>query len=123
MKETHKYVGIGTVVGLFIGQLLVAVTHWNNKEYLGVLLVMFIGMVIGTIKDQTINDQLKKKSYTIIKIQLQEGTGRYEMSAKSKVGEVVTLTISSSKMEKEKYKVGEIIFLNKNCLRTLGITE
>lgn len=63
MKETHKYIGIGTVGGLLVGQLLVALTDWNNQEYLGILLVMFLGMAIGAMKDKAINDQLRKGAH------------------------------------------------------------
>lgn len=114
MKETHKYVGIGTVVGVLVGQLLVAVTHWNNKEYLGVLLVMFIGMVIGTIKDQAVNRQLREKAYTVSEIQYQESTGKYEVLISSKTGENVNLLIPVAKMEKEKLKVNDVVFLGKS---------
>lgn len=114
MKETHKYVGIGTVVGLLVGQLLVAVTHWNNKEYLGVLIAMFIGMVIGIIKDQAVNRQLREKAYTVSEIQYQESTGKYEVLISSKTGEDVNLLIPAAKMDKEKLKVDDAVFLGKS---------
>ena len=53
---------ITAIVGLLVGQLLVAITHWNNKEYLGVLLVMLIGMVIGTGWKITGGLRLKQES-------------------------------------------------------------
>lgn len=55
MKEDHKYIAIGTVEGLLIEQLLVAFTDWNEKEYLVILFVMFLGMAVGVIKDKIEN--------------------------------------------------------------------
>lgn len=56
MKETYKYKAIGTVSGLLVGQLLVTLADWNNKAYISILLMMFVRMAIGAMKDKTIND-------------------------------------------------------------------
>lgn len=119
MNKTHKYVGIGTIVGLFIGQLLVAITYWNNKEYLGVLLLMFIGMMFGTIKDQAVNHQLQEKAYTVSEIQYQESTDKYAVLISSKTGGDVTLLIPATKLEKEKLKVGSVVFLGKSNIERI----
>ena len=52
MKDNHRYIAIGTVVGLLVGQLFVSFTDWNQKEYLVILIAMFLGMTIGAIIDK-----------------------------------------------------------------------
>lgn len=56
MLEAYKYIVIDTVSGLLVGQLLVTLADWKNKAYISILLMMFVGMAIGAMKDKTIND-------------------------------------------------------------------
>lgn len=57
MLETYKYIVIDTVSGLLVGQLLVTLADWKNKAYISILLMMFVGMAIGAMKDKTINEE------------------------------------------------------------------
>lgn len=62
MKETNTYVGIGASIGLLVGQLLAAVSDWNNKGYLCILLGIFVGMRIGAIADKAVNQRQKPEN-------------------------------------------------------------
>ena len=60
MKETHKHIAIGTVVGLYLGQLIVSFVDCNNQEHIVMLVGMFVGMIIGAVMDHYENNHLKK---------------------------------------------------------------
>ena len=103
MKQTTKNAGTGAALGMCFG-LAIGSAIESLGIPIGLCLGMSIGLVIGAKKDEIVNKQVAEKGYKIKAIEKKEVSNEYG----------ITLVISSSTMETELFKVGDIVFIDED---------
>ena len=113
MKQTTKNAGTGMALGMCLG---VAVGSAIDRLGipLGLCFGMLIGLAIGANKDKIVNKQVAEKGYKIKAIEKNEGSNEYGMTLVDNQGNEQTVSISSSTMETELFKVGDIVFIDED---------
>ena len=69
--------------------------------------------IIGSKKDQAVNDQVEEKGYTIKEINLKENNG-YSIVIEDKFGNKKEVLIPSGIMETELFSVGDVVYLDED---------
>ena len=113
MKQTTKNARIGAALGMCFGVIIGSAIESLGIP-IGLCLGMSIGIVIGAKKDEIVNKQVAEKGYKIKAIEKKEVTNEYGITLVDNQGNEQTVSISSSKMETELFKVGDIVFIDED---------
>ena len=113
MKQTTKNARIGAALGMCFGVIIGSAIESLGIP-IGLCLGMSIGIVIGAKKDEIVNKQVAEKGYKIKAIEKKEVTNEYGITLVDNQGNEQTVSISSSTMETELFKVGDIVFIDED---------
>ena len=113
MKQTTKNAGTGAALGMCFG-LAIGSAIESLGIPIGLCLGMSIGLVIGAKKDEIVNKQVAEKGYKIKAIEKKEVSNEYGITLVDNQGNEQTVSISSSTMETELFKVGDIVFIDED---------
>ena len=113
MKQTTKNAGTGAALGMCFG-LAIGSAIESLGIPIGLCLGMSIGLVIGAKKDEIVNKQVDEKGYKIKAIEKKEVSNEYGITLVDNQGNEQTVSISSSTMETELFKVGDIVFIDED---------
>ena len=113
MKQTTKNAGTGAALGMCFGVAIGSAIESIGIP-IGLCLGMSIGLVIGAKKDEIVNKQVAEKGYKIKAIEKKEVSNEYGITLVDNQGNEQTVSISSSTMETELFKVGDIVFIDED---------
>lgn len=113
MKQTTKNARIGAALGMCFGVVIGSAIESLGIP-IGLCLGMSIGIVIGAKKDEIVNKQVAEKGYKIKAIEKKEVSNEYGITLVDNQGNEQTVSISSSTMETELFKVGDIVFIDED---------
>ena len=113
MKQTTKNAGTGMALGMCFGAA-VGSAIGSLGIPMGICFGMLVGLVIGANKDKIVNKQVAEKEYKIKAIEKNEVSNEYGITLVDNQGNEQTVSISSSKMETELFKVGDIVFIDED---------
>ena len=113
MKQTTKNAGTGAALGMCFGVAIGSAIESLGIP-IGLCLGMSIGLVIGAKKDEIVNKQVAEKGYKIKAIEKNEVSNEYGIALVDNQGNEQTVSISSSTMETELFKVGDIVFIDED---------
>ena len=113
MKQTTKNAGTGAALGMCFGVAIGSAIESIGIP-IGLCLGMSIGLVIGAKKDEIVNKQVAEKGYKIKAIEKNEVSNDYGITLIDNQGNEQTVSISSSTMETELFKVGDIVFIDED---------
>ena len=113
MKQTTKNAGTGAAFGMCFGVVIGSAIESLGIP-IGLCLGMSIGLVIGAKKDEIVNKQVAEKGYKIKVIEKKEVSNEYGITLVDNQGNEQTVSISSSTMETELFKVGDIVFIDED---------
>ena len=113
MKQTTKNAGTGMALGMCFGAAVGSAIDGLGIP-MGICLGMLIGLVIGANKDKIVNKQVAEKGYKIKAIEKKEVSNEYGITLVDNQGNEQTVSISSSTMETELFKVGDIVFIDED---------
>lgn len=113
MKQTTKNAGTGAALGMCFGVAIGSAIESIGIP-IGLCLGMSIGLVIGAKKDEIVNKQVTEKGYKIKAIEKKEVSNEYGITLVDNQGNEQTVSISSSTMETELFKVGDIVFIDED---------
>ena len=113
MKQTTKNAGTGAALGMCFGVVIGSAIESLGIP-IGLCLGMSIGLVIGAKKDEIVNKQVAEKGQKINAIEKKEVSNEYGITLVDNQGNEQTVSISSSTMETELFKVGDIVFIDED---------
>lgn len=116
MKKTNKYTILymptGMMLGIVFGMLTYGVMFDNIGigMCLGISIGMCLGMGVGEAKDAKINKQLEEFGYTVKSVEKTEDG--YDVILTDKNGGESAVPIVEKKLNKEKFKPGDLVYLH-----------
>ena len=113
MKQTTKNAGTGMAIGISVGVAIGSAIKSLGIP-MGLCFGMLIGLIVGANKDKIVNKQVAEKGYKINAIEKNEASNEYSITLVDNQGNEQTLSISSKTMETELFKVGDIVFIDKD---------
>lgn len=113
MKQTTKNAGTGMAIGISVGVAIGSAIKSLGIP-IGLCFGMLIGLAIGANKDKIVNKQVAEKGYKINAIEKNEASDEYSITLVDNQGNEQMLSISSKTMETELFKIGDIVFIDKD---------
>ena len=116
MKKTNKYTNLymptGMMLGIVFGMLAYGAAFGNVAigMCLGISIGMCLGVGIGSAKDAKINKQLEEFGYTVKSVEKTEDG--YDVILTDKNGGESAVPIGEKKLNKEKFKPGDLVYLD-----------
>ncbi len=118
--KTNKHTSMGIAMGMCFGVAMgtsLGQLIFDNISIgmsMGICFGMLVGMSVGHMKDKEINRQLEEQGYTIKEIEKEENEENYKIIIQDKNGGEISILVSESVMKKERFNVGNIVFLGED---------
>ena len=119
MKKTNKNTNMGMALGMCMGLSMgTALGSLFHNLALGTSMGMCIGMVIGLVlgkkKDETVNQQIEEKQYTIKEIKKSEEKEDYTITLVDKCGVESVVIVPKGQVEAESFAIDDVVYLDED---------